>query len=181
MDFLSSLGMHQAKFHGDTNDPRYPSPRELRSHVAVLVDMLLHAGVALAVVGRDTGLVWAALLVVVYAAASFIHTTVIQRITHATLGKAVVGLVLIRGSDGDRPSFGRLLEWYFLRVFLTIGGMIFDDEDPWQAEYGRNLVAVRRRDFAALRAHPLPPAAPPNTYHPNSFPPQSYPPNTYRR
>lgn len=137
------------RYHGDKNDPRYPSPREWRVFFAPIIDIALHAGLAATVLIKVSGLAGVALAIVAYVVVSFVHTVVVQRITHATVGKAVFGLVLIRGNDGNWPTTGRLIVWYFVRVLITaltladgFGGS--GDPDP-------HLVAVRRRDVNALR------------------------------
>ncbi|MEV5839656.1 hypothetical protein [Nocardia sp. NPDC052112] len=177
------------RYHGDKNDPRYPSPRGWRVFFAPMIDIAFHIGLAATVLVKVSGLAGVALAIVAYVVVSFIHTVAIQRIAHATLGKVVLGLVLIRGDDGNWPTTGRLIVWYFIRVLITaltladgFGGTV--DPDP-------HLVAVRRRDVNALRSgHGLAPASqnPPSAHsayghHPypngNQQPPSHYPPNPH--
>ncbi|MEU7143072.1 hypothetical protein ABZ942_26745 [Nocardia sp. NPDC046473] len=150
------------RYHGDTNDPRYPSPRELRTFTATVVDIALHAGVAAAAATSVDGLIAIPTGILVYVVTSFVHTTVVQRITAATIGKAVFALVFIRGDDGGKPTFDRLLKWYLLRSFLTVLSVLFD-WSPNGNEHSPSLVAVRRRDVKALHAahhQPVPQAHP---------------------
>ncbi|MEV6140367.1 hypothetical protein AB0L63_30865 [Nocardia sp. NPDC051990] len=155
-DYLESAP-REPRYHGDKNDPRYPSPREWRVFFAPIIDIASHAGLAATVLVKVSGLAGIALAIVAYVVLSFIHTVAVQRITHTTLGKAIFGLVVIRGDDGNWPTTGRLIFWYFARVLITaltladgFGGS--GDPDP-------HLVTVRRRDVNALRSgHGLAPA-----------------------
>ncbi|MFI6363454.1 hypothetical protein ACIBG0_11980 [Nocardia sp. NPDC050630] len=118
------------QYHGDKNDPRYPSPRELRGDTAAFFDIALHGGSAGAIANTAvSGLGWVVLVfVATYAALSFVHTVIVQRIIHATIGEALLGLVVIRGEDGGWPTFGNLVRGYFWRGFAT-AFCFFDDND----------------------------------------------------
>ncbi|MBB5914766.1 hypothetical protein BJY24_003633 [Nocardia transvalensis] len=129
-----------SKYHGDEDDPRYPSPRFLRSIGAVVVDVAVHGGIAFAVGSSGTpGIVTGALAVAAYLVASFVNTTLVQWVLRASVGKALFGLAVIRGKDGGRPTFGNLLVWYFLR---GINLALENSSDGYQ-----QVVAVRRRDI----------------------------------
>lgn len=135
------------RYHGDKNDPRYPSPRELRTAMAVVPDIALHAGVAWLAFARSSGIVSLLLAVLAYVGASFVHTVLFQRVTGgATVGKLLFGVVLIRGGDGRRPTL-----WNLLVAFCGRGILLMIDGDS-PTDYGGFLVHVRRRDVRALRA-----------------------------
>jgi len=140
--------------HGDSGDPRYPSPRDLRQAIAFVVDWCLHIAVGLVAmtVCMDIPSVadWAALaLFVGWIAASLLHRVVAQRIFHATLGKALTGLCVIRPSDGSWPTLGYLLKWWLIGA-LDFASTITDS--PWLGSYDNAPAVVRRRDVVARDA-----------------------------
>ncbi|WP_040686809.1 hypothetical protein [Nocardia vinacea] len=51
------------RYHGDKNDPRYPSPREWRVFFAPIIDIALHAGLAATVLIKVSGLAGVALAI----------------------------------------------------------------------------------------------------------------------
>ncbi|MEU8897000.1 hypothetical protein [Nocardia sp. NPDC048505] len=179
------------RFHGDDPDPRYPSPRELRTFFSWILDIALHVGIVLATIdvlrGRGiTLLIVAPAALLTYIVASFVNRVLIQRVLHASLGKALLGLIVIRRDNGDQVPLGQLTSLFFLRGAALLLDAAMDEED--------HLSTVRRRDVKALRAkrsdkpliepalypphHPTPwPAAPTpgGAYHqpyPNPAPPQ---------
>jgi hypothetical protein len=97
--------------HAATSDPRYPSPRYLRSIVGVVLDLVVHlalaAGAAFAGYERTAGSSRAATAVAVgllaLLAVSIIDRICIQAITGTTSGKAMVGICTIRDDTGDWP------------------------------------------------------------------------------
>ncbi|MFE3541574.1 RDD family protein [Nocardia sp. NPDC059177] len=91
---------------------------------AVLTDWALHLGLgvvaclALRPFGPGMAILYGLL---VWIAASFIHRTIVQRLTGATLGYALFGLRL-RHPDGSSPSLARLV----LRWFSTLGKAVVE-------------------------------------------------------
>ncbi|MFE9325696.1 hypothetical protein ACIHDR_30650 [Nocardia sp. NPDC052278] len=165
------------QYHGDKNDPRYPSPRELRGNTAAFFDIALHAGLAGAVANTAvSGLGWVVLIfMVTYAVLSFVHTVIVQRIIHATIGKALLGLVVIRGEDGRWPTFGNLVRGYFWRGFAT-AFCFFDDNDlPDYDLHEPARVTVQRPDVRALRSGSAQPQIDPRAYPGYGPPPNAYP------
>ncbi|MDG3012641.1 RDD family protein [Rhodococcus sp. D2-41] len=127
----------QPRRFGERADLRYPSPKTLRWIASSAVDFVLHAVPMLAVfaaVAYDPTLaktfpllqVWA---LVSWPALSMLNRIVIQAIFHATVGKALFGLVVIRPEDGRWPSFGRLTKaWFlYLLVLLILAACILGD------------------------------------------------------
>ncbi|WP_433624387.1 hypothetical protein [Nocardia sp. CA-120079] len=172
------------RYHGASDDPRYPSPRELRGNAAAFFDIALHAGATIAVAKTTVSGLGMVILVfaATYAALSFAHTVIVQRVTHATIGKALFGLVVIRGQDGGWPTFADLVRGYFWRGFAT-AFCFFDDNDlPDYDLHEPARVTVRRRDVRALspeiRRAPVEsfPVAAPDYGIPLA---QPYPPATY--
>lgn len=158
------------RYHGADNDPRYPSPRELRTFAAVTVDVLLHFGVAFAVAADIENVLFAVLVgVIAYIAASFVHTVLFQRFFGATLGKLLFGVVVIRGVDGRRPTLWNLLRAFFFRAFLAVFGLLADGSIDYDT-YGDFLSIVRSRDVRALRSRQ------PTTWN---YPQQGYPPQPH--
>ncbi|MFB7875617.1 RDD family protein [Nocardia sp. NPDC056064] len=93
---------------------------------AVLVDWTLHILVGVGVwltlrpFGPGTAILYGLLA---WIAVSFVHRTVIQTLTGATLGNAVFGLRL-RHPDGSAPSLERLIARWFTTLLRTIGELI---------------------------------------------------------
>lgn len=104
--------------HASKGDARYPSPRRVRIVLAFFVDVLVHflcaAGLTMAVYAVPHRPDWALLVALFggYLLVSLIHRVFIQGATHATLGKAMFGLCVIRPDTGAPPGKGRLaLHW----------------------------------------------------------------------
>ncbi len=138
--------------HGESHDPRYPSPRDLREVIAFVLDWCLHIAVGLVAmtVCMDIADVadWAALaLFIGWIAASLLQRVVAQRIFHATLGKALTGLCVIRPSDGSWPTLGYLLKWWLIGALDFVSTI---SDSPWLGDYGGAPAVVRRRDVVAL-------------------------------
>ncbi|WP_225731245.1 MULTISPECIES: RDD family protein [unclassified Nocardia] len=190
--------------HGGEGDPRYPSPRELRKFLAACVDVAVHVLPPFALLFAAThGHHTPKQFITLFAAAlgtfvvvTFVHMTVIQGIAHATLGKALFGLVVIRRSDGSWPTFGNLARRWIGGVFEKLWDWftdwVFDENTNHDFWY---LTVVRRRDVLALRAaqaanyyaaqpypqeqpyaaQPYPPAAPFPPGQSNPVPTPGYP------
>jgi len=127
--------------HGMHGDPRYPSPRRLRRATAFAIDWLLHIGVAIGLSAVCEALPelapWSfAAAVSSWIAVSFVHRTVLQSVFHATAGKALCGLCILK-PDGSWPGFGFLTKWWVIGTFSTVlvavsgAGGDSDTEDDW--------------------------------------------------
>ncbi|MEV0252097.1 hypothetical protein AB0H76_36310 [Nocardia sp. NPDC050712] len=181
------------RFHGDDPDPRYPSPRELRTLFSWILDVALNVGAVFAVLhlmqssGQD-GLLLLPALPLAYLVTAFTNRVLVQRVLHASLGKILVGLVVIRRDNGGWVPLGNLTSAFFLRglaLLLDAGGA--EDESD-------HLSVVRRRDVKALRANgthkplispadtrPLPGQQPPHLGQPYpQQPPHANPPGGYQ-
>ncbi|MGF7124144.1 RDD family protein [Rhodococcus sp. AG1013] len=134
--------------HGESDDPRYPSPRQLRQAIAFVIDLVLHiaVGVVGMIVCLDIPAVsdWAPLaLPIGWILASLLQRVVAQRIFHTTVGKALTGVCVIRPSDGQWPTTGCLLKWWLIGAFDVVG--TFTDS-TWLGDYDDSPAVVRRRD-----------------------------------
>ncbi|MDG3012632.1 RDD family protein [Rhodococcus sp. D2-41] len=114
--------------HGDAGDSRYPSATGLRTASAFVLDCILHAApmVALFVlITQGSSLaaqfpqlkLWA---VISWPILSFVDRVVIQRILHATVGKALFGLVAIRPRDGRWPTSFDLTKSWLLGIVWSL-------------------------------------------------------------
>jgi RDD family protein len=149
------------------DDPRYSSPRLLRTVLAFTVDQALsltsgvgaffacndvpkvatYIGHSMASLTTVDGLI--ALVVV-----SLVNRVLIQWAFRATIGKALFGLVVIRRRDGGRPGFWRLARAWFTGVWYGIAALAdtfgnTNSGTDYQAE--SFFPAVRYRDVRALR------------------------------
>ncbi|MEV0838348.1 RDD family protein [Actinocatenispora sera] len=114
--------------HGAAGDPRYPSPRELRKVLSFVLDLVLHLAIGVgiaaamirlgqpAVVGAVAGLVG-------FVVASAVHRIAVQRLTSATLGKAITGLRIIRDDTGGPATTGLLVMQWLFGVILIVAGL----------------------------------------------------------
>lgn len=139
--------------HGESGDPRYPSPRRLRRVLAFVVDWGVHVAVgvvAVLVCFRIPPIGdWAPLAFPIgWIVASLLDRVVVQRIVHATVGKASVGLCVIRPSDGSWPTLGYLAKWWLIGVCDIVASF---SDSPWLGDYDGSPAVVRRRDVNALR------------------------------
>ncbi|ATL70246.1 RDD family protein [Nocardia terpenica] len=145
--------------HGEGADPRYPSPRRLRWISAFVVDWLLHAGPMIAVFvvlahnpALDEKLPQARLWALIsWPILSFVDRTVVQGLFHATVGKMLFGLVVIRPEDGGWPAFGRLVKvwlfglfFWFILIISIFGNYIGGGNGGGRVDFA--LPAVRRND-----------------------------------
>ncbi|WP_433601013.1 RDD family protein [Nocardia sp. CA-135953] len=156
--------------HGSSDDTRYPSPRLLRRVLAFAIDWALHLGVglgsAIAVspefsVEAVTRFDWKHLGVNpiialgFWALASVVDRVGVQAIFHATVGKAVFGLRVIRPDDGTSPSFGRLLAVWLVDLYMVVAfpiALVGNGDLPGPDRVDDYfLPAVRRRDIRAHR------------------------------
>ncbi|MEN0133672.1 MAG: RDD family protein [Rhodococcus sp. (in: high G+C Gram-positive bacteria)] len=65
---------------------------------------------------------------------SFVHRTVLQARFHATFGKWMTGLCVVRPEDGMWPSFGYLVKAWFRSVFAIVeSDFAMDGEDGMPA------------------------------------------------
>ncbi|MFE5701118.1 RDD family protein [Rhodococcus koreensis] len=70
---------------------------------------------------------------------SFAHRTVFQARFHATFGKWMTGLCVVRPEDGTWPSFGYLVKAWFRSVFAIVESDIATDgEDGMPAVVRRS-------------------------------------------
>ncbi|HET9138315.1 RDD family protein [Actinophytocola sp.] len=112
--------------HGGKDDPRYPSPTTLRWGLAVAIDLLLHlhfAVVAVVAVSRVPDVSLGLLLLAgpaTFIAVSILHRVFVQRMLHATLGKAVTGIRYVRDDTGGRPTLGSLARTWFTGALAAV-------------------------------------------------------------
>lgn len=112
--------------HGRTADPRYPSPTTFRFGVAFTVDLLLHlaaaigALVAIARLPTGPGLYPILGAVGTYVVLSIVNRVFVQWAFQATVGKALVGLCMIRDDTGGRPTLWSLIKLWLLGIFGAI-------------------------------------------------------------
>ncbi|HEX3785697.1 MAG TPA: RDD family protein [Pseudonocardiaceae bacterium] len=143
--------------HGSQGDPRYPSPRRLRTTLAFAVDLVLALG---ALVGtfvatrhQPTLPVPALVAIAAMIVVSFVNRVLIQSIFRASIGEALFGLRLIRKSDGGRPGLWALLRAWLLSIVWGIATMA---EIAGSANSGANPTSavfpsvVRRRDVRLI-------------------------------
>ncbi|MGA6208155.1 hypothetical protein ACPESR_25710 [Nocardia testacea] len=103
------------RYHGDDGDTRYPSPRDLRSLGAILIDLVLMIGsvivspLVLLALEAKTDLeiprFFGYLMVLVPLVVIVGNMFLLRKWVHASVGKMVFGLVEIRGSDGGWPGW----------------------------------------------------------------------------
>lgn len=85
---------------------------------------------------------------------SFLNRTIIQWVFRATIGKALFGLVLIRRTDGERPTFWLLVKAWFagsVAGVAAIGELVGPSGSGVDYKAESFPVAVRARDVRALR------------------------------
>lgn len=113
--------------HGGDGDPRYPSPVRARRTAAFAADVMVHLLIAVgaaAAVARLPAAGYAGwwplgTFVGVYAVVSFAHRVLLQAAFHATAGKALAGLRVIRDDDGRPPGVAVLLLAWLACVALV--------------------------------------------------------------
>ncbi|MFD4405739.1 hypothetical protein ACFWPH_23575 [Nocardia sp. NPDC058499] len=114
---LTSTPDFLPRHHGTDGDTRYPSPRDLRSTFAALVDFVLQFGsffAALAVLlilvaklGFSPAVGSTAMLIPVVVIVG--NRILLPKTVHSSIGELIFGLVEIRGSDGAWPGWRDLL------------------------------------------------------------------------
>jgi uncharacterized RDD family membrane protein YckC len=118
--------------HGAKDDPRYPSPRQLRSVLSFVIDLVAHLGLAFliafviryqldAVLGSAANLFLVAAALVLFVLISFVDRVLVQCIFGATLGKAVIGLRVIRDDTGGPGTLWLFLRDWLLSVLTIVG------------------------------------------------------------
>jgi hypothetical protein len=103
--------------HATKGDPRYPATTDLRHVLAFFIELLLHLSVGAAVlflVAQQKDIRIGLLAGVgAFFALSIIDRIIVQRIFHASVGKMITGLYLIRDDNGEAPTVGPLVkEWF---------------------------------------------------------------------
>ncbi|QKV75841.1 RDD family protein [Amycolatopsis sp. Hca4] len=106
--------------HTDGRDPRYPSPRALRELLGALLEFAVHVGLAVAAavaVQRTPAATPTAVTLTLiggFLVVSFADRVLAQRLFAASLGKALLGLRVIRFDTGGGPTLWPLLkQWLF--------------------------------------------------------------------
>jgi hypothetical protein len=115
--------------HGDSGDPRYPSPHTLRRNLGFILDLLVHLAIAVGVTVlflRDAALSRYAWLAApgAFLAVSIIHRILIQRALHTTLGKGLLGVRLIRSDTGGAPTLWSLAKAWLLGTVVIIATVL---------------------------------------------------------
>ncbi len=110
---------------------REPRERTARWRIAVAVDILLHSFVTFIVfgsylVGHPDPPLWGVLLALPgsYLAVSFVHRVFLQWWWRATLGKLLLGVVLVRSDTRERPPLRRLAGVWLLSLVLTFAQLL---------------------------------------------------------
>jgi hypothetical protein len=114
--------------HGAAGDPRYPSPRELRKVLSFVLDLVLHVAIGVGVAAAllrlgQPAVVGAVAGIAGFVVASAVHRIVVQRLTSATLGKAITGLRIIRDDTGGPATTGLLIMQWLFGVLLIVAGL----------------------------------------------------------
>ncbi|GIL27502.1 RDD family protein [Actinocatenispora comari] len=114
--------------HGAAGDPRYPSPRELRKVLSFGLDLVLHLAIGVGVAAAllrlgQPAVVGAVAGIAGFVVASAVHRIVVQRLTSATLGKAITGLRIIRDDTGGPATTGLLVMQWLFGVLLIVAGL----------------------------------------------------------
>ncbi|AII04829.1 RDD family protein [Rhodococcus opacus] len=127
----------------------------LRRGVALVLDLALHALVA-AVVGVIVYVVQTAgqsvppnaaegtagfAVIPAWLVFSFVHRTALQARFHATFGKWMTGLCVVRPEDGTWPNFGYLVKAWFRSAFAAV-----QSDTPEDGEDGMPAVVRRRSE-----------------------------------
>ncbi|KAF0959768.1 MULTISPECIES: RDD family protein [unclassified Rhodococcus (in: high G+C Gram-positive bacteria)] len=125
-----------------TGADRRPQPAGfLRRGLALALDLALHVliaalvGVVVYVLQTDGGSVQSIVAegtaglatIPAWIVASFVHRTALQARFHATFGKWMTGLCVVRPEDGTWPSFGYLVKAWFRSVYAIVESDIATD------------------------------------------------------
>jgi hypothetical protein len=115
--------------HAAKGDPRYPRPRRLRQVFAFTIDLVVHLGigipVAVAPISVQNPVITLLAVVGGFLGLSILDRIVVQRIFHATIGKMITGLCMIRDDTGGPPTVGSLImAWLggFFAILLSLPG-----------------------------------------------------------
>lgn len=110
--------------HGKKNDPRYPSTSDLRHMVAILIDLALHFGIAavafFVLAQRQPANTSLLAGVGVFFGLSLLDRIVVQRLCHATAGKLITGVCLVRDDTGGPPTVWSLVKEWFLSIVTAL-------------------------------------------------------------
>lgn len=108
-----------------------PRERTARWRLAVAIDILLHSFVTLIVfgsylVGHPDPPLWGVLLALPgsYLLASFLHRVLFQWAFRSTIGKLLLGVVLVRTDTRERPPLRRLAGVWLGSLFITLGSLL---------------------------------------------------------
>ncbi|MFC9768087.1 RDD family protein [Rhodococcus jostii] len=127
----------------------------LRRGVALVLDLVLHALVG-AVVGVVVYIVQTAgqsvppnvaegtagfAVIPAWLVFSFVHRTAIQARFHATFGKWMTGLCVVRPEDGTWPSFG-----YLVKAWFRSAGAALQSDTATDGEDGMPAVVRRQSE-----------------------------------
>lgn len=127
----------------------------LRRGVALVLDLVLHALVG-AVVGVLVYIVQTAgqsvppnaaegtagvAVIPAWLVFSFVHRTAIQARFHATFGKWMTGLCVVRPDDGTWPSFG-----YLVKAWFRSAGAALQSDTATDGEDGMPAVVRRQSE-----------------------------------
>jgi hypothetical protein len=120
------LGVELPGKHADSDDPRYPSPRQWRTTLGFALDLLIHVGTAIGVAValaryRDAEpIVLLGVGLGTFLALSILNRVLVQWACRTTLGKALVGLCMIRDDTGGRPTLGSLIKAWLFGALTTV-------------------------------------------------------------
>jgi hypothetical protein len=110
---------------------REPRERTARWRIAVAIDILLHSFVTFIVfgsylVGHPDPPLWGVLLALPgsYLLVSFMHRVLFQWAFRSTVGKLLLGVVLVRTDTRERPSLRRLAGVWLGSLFITLASLL---------------------------------------------------------
>jgi hypothetical protein len=110
---------------------REPRERTARWRIAVVTDILLHSLATLIVfgsflIGHPDPSIFAVLLALPgsYLVVSFMHRVLFQWAFRSTVGKLLLGVVLVRTDTRERPSLRRLAGVWLGSLFITLASLL---------------------------------------------------------
>jgi hypothetical protein len=113
---------------------REPRERTARWRIAVAIDILLHSLVTVIVfgsflIGHPDPSIWGVLLALPgsYIAVSFAHRVLFQWAFRSTIGKLLLGVVMVRTDTRERPLLRRLAWGWVGSFFMTLAPLL----DGW--------------------------------------------------
>jgi hypothetical protein len=108
-----------------------PRERTARWRIAVAIDVLLHSLVTVIVfgsflVGHPDPSIWGVLLALPgsYIAVSFAHRVLFQWAFRSTIGKLLLGVVMVRMDTRERPLLRRLAWSWVGSFFMTVATLL---------------------------------------------------------